>query len=87
MERLEAEAKTELDRLRATLASDGGAPHIAARVGQEADAIDAYAREHDIDLIVIGTHGRGGVAHVLLGSVAENVVRGAPCPVLVVRPA
>lgn len=46
-----------------------------------------YAKDVDADLIVIGTHGRGGLAHVLLGSVAEKVVRKAPCPVLTVRPA
>jgi universal stress protein A len=45
-----------------------------------------YGREHDIDLIVMGTHGRSGLAHVLLGSVAERVVRKSPCPVLTVRP-
>lgn len=45
-----------------------------------------YAKQHDIDLIVISTHGRTGLAHVLMGSVAENVVRTAPCPVLTVRP-
>lgn len=44
-----------------------------------------YAREQDIDLIVLATHGRTGLAHVVLGSVAENVVRTAPCPVLTVR--
>lgn len=44
-----------------------------------------YARDNDIDLIVMGTHGRGPVAHMLLGSVAEKVVRKAPCPVLTVR--
>lgn len=44
-----------------------------------------HAREHDVDLIVMGTHGRGPIAHLLLGSVAENVVRHAPCPVLTVR--
>ena len=43
------------------------------------------ARERDADLIIVGTHGRGAVAHVLLGSVAERVVRKAPCPVLTVR--
>lgn len=44
-----------------------------------------YARAHEIDLIVMGTHGRGAVEHMLLGSVAERVVRKAPCPVLTVR--
>ncbi len=44
-----------------------------------------YARETQIDVIVTGTHGRTGLSHVFLGSVAENVVRQAPCPVLVVR--
>ncbi len=44
-----------------------------------------YAKAHDIDLIVIGTHGRGPIAHMLLGSVAEKVVRKSPCPVLTVR--
>ena len=44
-----------------------------------------YAKERDIDLIVMGTHGRGFMAHMLMGSVAEKVVRKAPCPVLTVR--
>jgi nucleotide-binding universal stress UspA family protein len=44
------------------------------------------ARDHDIDLIVMGSHGRGIVAHLLLGSVAEKVVRKAGCPVLTIRP-
>jgi nucleotide-binding universal stress UspA family protein len=48
-------------------------------------AIADYARGKDIDLIVMGTHGRGAVAHLLMGSVAERVVRTAPCPVLTVR--
>ncbi len=43
------------------------------------------ARDNDIDLIVIGTHGRTGLAHMLIGSVAEKVVRKAPCPVLSVK--
>jgi len=45
-----------------------------------------YARKHEIDLIVLSTHGRTGLSHVLMGSVAETVVRTAPCPVLTVRP-
>lgn len=45
-----------------------------------------FAREHDVDLIVLGTHGRSGLKHLIMGSVAEKVVREAPCPVLTVRP-
>ena len=45
-----------------------------------------YANEQVIDLIVLGTHGGGLASHLLLGSVAEKVVRKAPCPVLTVRP-
>jgi nucleotide-binding universal stress UspA family protein len=45
-----------------------------------------YAREQNMDLIVMGTHGRSGLVHALLGSVTEKVVRKAPCPVLTVRP-
>ena len=48
-------------------------------------AIVDYARQERINLIVTGTHGRGAVAHLLMGSVAERVVRTAPCPVLTVR--
>jgi nucleotide-binding universal stress UspA family protein len=44
-----------------------------------------YAQERGVDLIVMGTHGRGFMAHMLMGSVAEKVVRKAPCPVLTVR--
>ena len=43
------------------------------------------ARDREVDLIVMGTHGRTGLTHVLMGSVAEKVVRLAPCPVLVTR--
>ena len=50
-----------------------------------ATAIVEYAKRHDIDLAVLGTHGRGALSHLLMGSVAERVVRMAPCPVLTVR--
>lgn len=44
-----------------------------------------YAKERNLDLIIVGTHGRGMLGHLLMGSVAEKVVRMAPCPVLTVR--
>jgi nucleotide-binding universal stress UspA family protein len=50
-----------------------------------ARAIVDYAEEHDVAHTVVGSHGRTGVTRVLLGSVAENVMRRAPCPVTVVR--
>lgn len=55
------------------------------RTGSPFVEVVRYAREQQIDLIVMGTHGRGPIAHMLLGSVAERVVRKAPCPVLTVR--
>jgi type II secretory ATPase GspE/PulE/Tfp pilus assembly ATPase PilB-like protein/nucleotide-binding universal stress UspA family protein len=54
-------------------------------VGPPAAAIVAYAREHGIDLVVLGTHGRTGLARLALGSVAQRVLRDAPCEVSVVR--
>ena len=54
-------------------------------VGPPARTIVDYAAEIDADYVVMGCHGRAGVSRVLLGSVAETVVRRAPCPVLVVR--
>jgi nucleotide-binding universal stress UspA family protein len=53
--------------------------------GIASDVILAVARSHHIDLIVMGTHGRTGLKHFLLGSVAERVVRTADCPVMTVR--
>ena len=60
-------------------------PECAMRLGVPWEEIVRHAAEHEIDLIVIGTHGRQGMARVLLGSVAERVVRKAPCPVLTVH--
>jgi nucleotide-binding universal stress UspA family protein len=59
---------------------------LATRFGAPFSEILDYAREHSADLIVVGTHGRSGVVHMLLGSVAEKVVRKADCPVLTVGP-
>lgn len=57
----------------------------AIRVGYAFVEVVQYAGNNAIDRIVMGTHGHGPVAHLLLGSVAEKVVRKAPCPVLTVR--
>ncbi|HWY88150.1 MAG TPA: universal stress protein [Gemmataceae bacterium] len=59
--------------------------HAEVREGPPVEEIVDYAHEHAIDLIVIATHGRGWLAHLLLGSVAEKVVRKAPCPVMAVH--
>jgi nucleotide-binding universal stress UspA family protein len=56
-----------------------------APTGTPAAAIVGTAKEWSADLIVIASHGRAGVARALLGSVAEGVMRNAPCPVLVIR--
>ncbi len=75
-----ADLQTRLD---ARLPAGGGT--TAVLTGTTARAITDYAREQQADLIVMGTHGRGGMAHLLLGSVAERVVRTASCPVMTVR--
>ncbi len=59
--------------------------HIA--VGHAGEAIARYARELGVDLVVMGTHGRTGLRHAVMGSVAVDVLRLAPVPVTVVRPA
>jgi nucleotide-binding universal stress UspA family protein len=56
-----------------------------ARTGSAFIEVITAARAWEADLIVMGTHGRSGIAHMMMGSVAEKVVRKAPCPVLVVR--
>jgi nucleotide-binding universal stress UspA family protein len=53
--------------------------------GHPADAIIDFSKDHQIDLIVMGTHGRTGVARLVMGSIAEAIVRRADCPVLTVK--
>jgi nucleotide-binding universal stress UspA family protein len=62
-------------------------PKVEVRIGAPAGEIVDAADELKCDLICVSTHGRTGLAHLLLGSVAEKIVRHAPCPVLTVRPA
>jgi nucleotide-binding universal stress UspA family protein len=65
----------------------GVATTRAVRTGVAFLEIIDYVRSEEIDLIIMGTHGRGGLEHILIGSVAEKVVRKAPCPVLTIHPA
>ena len=62
-----------------------GTWQVEIAVGRPADTIVRLARERNADLIVMATHGRTGLEHVVMGSVAEKVVRLAPCPVLTVK--
>jgi nucleotide-binding universal stress UspA family protein len=64
-----------------------GVPHqVLSAVGDIADVLFRLVREHEIDLLVLGTHGRSGLKKLLMGSVAEKIFRQAPCPVLTVGP-
>jgi nucleotide-binding universal stress UspA family protein len=75
-----------LDELVARKKDCGTFGQVLLRTGDARDLINQTAQEIGADLIVMGTHGRRGVSRALLGSIAESVVRTAPCPVLTVRP-
>jgi nucleotide-binding universal stress UspA family protein len=79
------ENQQALDALVARRRGDVQIGHILLRTGDARDMIDQTAKEIGADLIVMGTHGRRGVSRALLGSIAESVVRNAPCPVLTIR--
>lgn len=82
---METQAHRQLDALVAGLDTPVVIKKAVVTSAATAASIVGYARDLDIDLIIVGTHGRGAVAHLLMGSVAERVVRTAPCPVLTVR--
>jgi universal stress protein A len=66
----------------------GDAPvTIVVRTGVSFVEIVEYVKSEHIDLVIMATHGRGGLEHIIIGSVAEKVVRKSPCPVLTIRPA
>lgn len=79
------DARKALERVAKPLRAEGLSVAVSAREGYAAQAIEMEARERDVDLIAMGTHGRSFLPHVLLGSTAERVVQHAPCPVLTVR--
>ena len=79
------QARTRLDGLMNQVDRTRYHAHADAVLGMPAATIVEYAAATHAGLIVMGTHGRTGLAHLLMGSVAEQVVRTAPCPVLTVR--
>ena len=79
-------ARKRLDALALDSDASGPPTRTALRISNSpAATIVGYAKEEGVDLIVMGTRGRRGVAHILLGSVAERVVRTASCPVLTIH--
>ena len=84
-ERMRDDAREHLGKILTGHQAEDVPSEFTTRVGAPYVEIVRYAKDRDIDLVVMGTHGRGLVAHMLMGSVAENVVRRAPCPVLTVR--
>ena len=84
----QAEKHLEEWRAEAQRLVGAGAARVGAQkaIGEPAAEIVAFAKGAGIDLVVVGTHGRTGLEHALMGSVAERVVRRAHCPVLTVRP-
>ena len=84
-EEMEKQARERLDATLTPDERDAYKATLTLRTGSAFVEIVRHAREIKADLLVMGTHGRGAIAHMLLGSVAERVVRKAPCPVLTVR--
>ncbi|MFC1815297.1 universal stress protein [Thermodesulfobacteriota bacterium] len=83
-EKMDAHAKTELSKIANKIKKDITVETVVKQ-GKAFVEIIKTAKAQDIDLIVMGSHGRTGLSQVLLGSVAERVSRKAPCPVLIVR--
>jgi nucleotide-binding universal stress UspA family protein len=78
------EATVRIERCRSAIPASDASVVATVRMGHVANTIVDYAGTLPADLIVMGTHGRTGLAHFIIGSVAERVVRLAPCPVLTV---
>jgi universal stress protein A len=80
------DAEHRLEQRRAGLAERGINASATVVLGTIPRAVSEYASEINADLVVMSTHGRTGMSHLAMGSVAEQVVRAAPCPVLTIRP-
>jgi nucleotide-binding universal stress UspA family protein len=86
LEDIRARAADDLEKILVRLQDAGISAEYDAAPGSPEEVVLRLADDKEVDLIVMGTHGRTGLTHVLLGSVAERVVRAASCPVLTVKP-
>lgn len=84
-EQLRKQGQQAVDQIERMAQAHGVDAVTVVEEGDPAEDIVAYAEAEDVDLIVTGTHGRSGVRRRLIGSVAERLVRRAPCPVMTVR--
>jgi len=84
---IEKDTMKQLGTVASQYLSECGAISLIVKHGDSHREIVKFAQEENIDLVIISTHGRTGIAHVLMGSVAEKVVRYSPIPVLSVKPA
>ncbi len=82
---IEARSREELQKLIKTQLPETLPSRITVRIGKPFSEIIDYARQENIDLIVISSHGHSSVEHILFGSTSEKVVKKAPCPVLTLR--
>src|SRR5262245_40827811 len=82
---MEQDARIQIDRVLSDSDRERFRAELTTIWGKPFVEIIRYAKAHGCDLIVMGTHGRGPLAHMVMGNVAEKVVRNAPCPVLTVR--
>ena len=78
-------AENHLQGIADRLAKDGAVASCVVAVGVPVDEINRAVEDHRVDLIVMGTHGRTGIRHLMAGSVAERVVRSSKVPVLTTR--
>lgn len=82
---VEVEVQRDLEKVAAGI--EGIPVTKVVRTGVSFVEIVDYVKSEHIDLVIMATHGRGGLEHIIIGSVAEKVVRKSPCPVLTIRPA
>jgi universal stress protein A len=84
-EELEKAASEDLEKIREDIAKKGLPVEGDIEIGTPAEAILARAEDPDVNLVIMGSHGKKGLSRLLMGSVAEEVVRKAHCPVLIVK--